>query len=157
MGAMEAARHALKQQLVDAIRMLERAGLLDLGQERLRKSDHVNPLTDHDDLRRVVDECGFRVERITYYTPIVGAFVENVMARMAERFLARRARKTTRDAGEAVRAARGAAQARVRRGGAMYAGLVGLSAVMKLDVLFFGRLKSGPFFALLRKTRAVSA
>ena len=138
-------------------RLLERAGLLDLGQERLRKSDHVNPLADHDDLQRVVDECGFRIERITYYTPIAGAFIENVMARMAERFLARRARKTTGDDSAAVRAARGAAQARVRRGGAMYVALLGLSAVMKLDVLLFGRLKSGPFFALLRKTRAVSA
>ena len=43
----------------------ERLGLLDLGQERLRKSDHVNPLLDHDDLARVAAECGFRIERVT--------------------------------------------------------------------------------------------
>ncbi len=82
-------------------RAFERLGLLDLRQERLRKSDHVNPLADHDDLARVAAESGFRIERITYYTPIVGAFVENVLARMAERFLARRAvRKTSTGAGD---------------------------------------------------------
>ena len=32
-------------------RWCERLGLLDLRQERLRKSDHLNPLADHDDLR----------------------------------------------------------------------------------------------------------
>ena len=35
-------------------RFCERLGLLDLRQERLRKSDHLNPLADHDDLARVV-------------------------------------------------------------------------------------------------------
>jgi SAM-dependent methyltransferase len=137
-------------------RVCERLGLLDLRQERLRKSDHLNPLVDHDDLERVARECGFRIERITYYTPIVGAFVENVLARMGERLLARRAGSgnapTPEEQADALRAARTSAQARVRRGGPTYAALLALSALMKLDVLCFGRLKSGPFFALLRKT-----
>jgi SAM-dependent methyltransferase len=139
--------------------LLERAGLIDLRQERLRKSDHVNPLADHDELRRVADDCGFRVERVTYYTPIIGAFVENILARMAERFLTRRAArslKTTRDtdasAESASRIARASAQARVRKGGLLYVALRALTAVMILDVWMFGRLQSGPFFALLRRT-----
>jgi SAM-dependent methyltransferase len=145
----------------------ERCGLLDLGQERLRKSDHVNPLTDHDDLARVAAECGFTIERITYYTPIVGAFVENVLVRIAEKSLARRAQraqpggrtgtKPKQDvpvSDDARRTARRAAQARVRRGGAIYGALVMLSWAMKFDVLAFGRMRSGPFFALLRKTSA---
>ena len=138
-------------------RLCERMGLLDLRQERLRKSDHLNPLIDHDDLARVVADCGFRVERVTYYTPIIGAFVENVMARMAERWLARRAARTMgpdgqADSADAIRAARTTAQARVRRGGFMYYALAALTAMMRLDVLLFGRFRSGPFFALLRKT-----
>ncbi|HVQ41658.1 MAG TPA: methyltransferase domain-containing protein [Vicinamibacterales bacterium] len=139
-------------------RVLERLGLLDLRQERLRKSDHVNPLADHDDLARVAAESGFRIERITYYTPVVGAFVENVLARMAERFLARRAvRKAPTGAGDeqaGIREARTSAQARVRRRGPLYWGLMTLSTVMKIDVVLFGRVRSGPFFALLRKTGA---
>ena len=139
-------------------RFCEMLGLLDLRQERLRKSDHVNPLADHDDLARVAAECGFRIERITYYTPVVGAFVENVLARMAERFLARRAAKTmaasATDGHAAVRQARTAAQARVSQRGPLYWGLVTLSGLMKVDLLLFGRIRSGPFFALLRKTNA---
>ena len=143
----------------------ERLGLLDLKQERLRKSDHVNPLTDHDDLARAAAECGFQIERITYYTPIVGAFVENVLVRMAEKALARRhaSRPSPSDAtstvtgDQATRAARRDAQARVTRGGFLYGALVMVSWVMKLDIVCFGRIRSGPFFALLRKTRATGS
>ena len=139
---------------------LERLGLLDLRQERLRKSDHLNPLTDHDDLAAVARECGFTIERITYYTPVIGAFVENILSRMAEKAMARRAaagggsgEDTPEKQAAAVREARAAAQARVRRGGFTYTSLVALSTVMKLDVLLLGRFRSGPFFALLRKSR----
>lgn len=134
----------------------ERMGLLDLRQERLRKSDHLNPLADHDDLHRVAAHCGFRVERITYYSPIIGAFMENVVARMVERWLARRAARAlppsaSPDAAASTRAARRAAQAQVRRGGAVYWALRAATALMKVDVWLFGRIRTGPFFALLRK------
>jgi SAM-dependent methyltransferase len=134
---------------------VERLGWLDLKQERLRKSDHLNPIADHDELRRIVAACGFQLERITYYTPVVGALIENVLARMVERWMARRA-ATSLDAADpdgvaAVRAVRTSAQARMRRRGAAYRLLVWTSAIMKIDILLFGRLQSGPFFALLRK------
>ena len=138
--------------------LCERVGLIDLRQERLRKSDHLNPLADHDDLRRVAAACGFEVERVTYYSPIIGAFMENVLARMAEKWLAGRAARALpasdrSDDTASVRAARRSAQARVRRGGVLYWGLHGVTAVMKLDLLAFGSVPSGPFFALLRKPR----
>jgi SAM-dependent methyltransferase len=135
--------------------LLERAGLIDLRQERLRKSDHVNPLADHADLHRVAGDCGFRVERVTYYTPIIGAFVENILARMAERIMTRRAARAldaSARVGSELKIARASAQARVRKRGLLYAALRALTAVMMLDVWLFGRLQSGPFFALLRKT-----
>jgi hypothetical protein len=37
--------------------------------------------------------------------------------------------------------------------GPVYMALQGLSLAMKLDLLLFGRVKSGPFFALLVKNR----
>jgi SAM-dependent methyltransferase len=141
-------------------RGLERIGLVDLRQERLRKSDHLNPIADHAELRRVASECGFRIERITYYTPIVGAVMENILARMTERWLTRRAARRSHgapaDDSESLRAARTSAQARVGRGGWTYRGLLFASSLMKLDVVLFGRVRSGPFFALLRKTPAAS-
>lgn len=136
--------------------LCERVGLIDLRQERLRKSDHLNPIADHDELRRVVAECGFSIERITYYTPVVGAFMENVLARIAERFLTRREARTLtgdRPAQAAVRAARSNAQARIRKGGLTYRLLSGVSTLMRIDLVLFGRVRSGPYFALLRKDK----
>jgi SAM-dependent methyltransferase len=140
-------------------KQLERWDLVDLRQEHLRKSDHLNPLQDVPHLERVVANAGFRIEAIRYYTPIVGGFVENIMMRVAERAMARRAaaRATTKGAGAAeadaaaIREARTAAKQRIAAGGPTYAALRALSFAMKLDLLLFGRIRSGPFFALLVK------
>jgi ubiquinone/menaquinone biosynthesis C-methylase UbiE len=137
-------------------RALERVGLIDMTQERLRKSDHLNPLRDVPHLEAVVDGAGFRLARIRYYTPLVGGFVENILMRMAERVMARRAQRTVAP-GEpdaktaAVREARTTAKARLARGGPMVSILEALTLVMDVDLLLFGHIRSGPFFALLRK------
>lgn len=136
-------------------RLCERIGLIDLRQERLRKSDHLNPIADHDELERLLAAHGFRLERVVYYSPVIGAFVENVLVRMAERWMTRRAATRSGHGGttgdDDVRAARASAQARVGRRGATYRALVAVTGIMKLDVLLFGRVRSGPFFALLRR------
>ena len=147
-------RLALGLRLINRLaRGLEHLGLVDLRHERLRKSDHMNPLHDIPDLERAVGEAGFRIERIRYYTPLIGGFVENIMLRMAERWATRRAARA--EGGDvaapaaAVRAAHRKAQARIARRGPTYALLVVLTWLMKLDVVLFGRVRSGPFFALL--------
>lgn len=139
-------------------RQLERVGLIDMRQERLRKSDHLNPLRDVPELEAVAREAGFRVARIRFYTPIVGGFVENIMMRMAERAMARRAARRLAGTAsatdvdrEAIRHARTSAKQRIAASPTTYAVLRGLSAAMKLDLLLFGRVTSGPFFALLVK------
>ena len=140
---------------------LERLGLIDLRQERLRKADHLNPLADVPDLEQMVASAGFRIARIRYYTPLVGAFVENILMRMAERALGRRAAaRSTAPEGSAApedeaheaRLARTAAKRRLASGGVLYYALEGLTRVMTLDVRVFGRVRSGPFFALLERT-----
>jgi SAM-dependent methyltransferase len=146
-------------------RGLERAGLIDMRQERLRKSDHLNPLADVPELERVAEACGFRIGRITFYTPIVGGFVENILMRMAERVMAKRAARRLAAAGpaadadvdaRAIREARTAAKAQIARSPATYRALQALSVAMKLDLMLFGRITSGPFFALLVKDRPES-
>jgi SAM-dependent methyltransferase len=139
-------------------RQLERLGLIDMRQERLRKSDHLNPLRDVPELEQVARESGFRIARIRFYTPIVGGFVENIVMRMAERAMARRAarrlsgRVSAEDADrEAIREARSAAKQRIASSPTTYGALRILSAAMKLDLILFGRITSGPFFALLVK------
>jgi SAM-dependent methyltransferase len=149
--------------------LMHRVGAVDLTQEHLRKSDHLNPLADIPDLERTVGAAGFRIARIRYYTPLVGGVVENILVRSAEQWMARRAaRRAARsapaaraaaagaaeDAAERAayqRAARTAAKARIARGGLVLLGLKVLTALMKLDVILFGRVRSGPFFALLEK------
>ena len=51
-----------------------------------------------------------------------------------------------------IREARTAAKAQIARSPATYGALRALSLAMKLDLLLFGRVTSGPFFALLEKT-----
>jgi SAM-dependent methyltransferase len=137
---------------------LERWGWIDARHERLRKSDHLNPLRDIPELEQVVRGAGFSIRRIRYYTPIVGGFVENIMMRVAERAMARRAARrleATVAADEvearAIREARSSAKARIASSRPTYFALRGLSWLMKLDLLLFGRIRSGPFFALLVK------
>jgi SAM-dependent methyltransferase len=139
-------------------RLLERAGLIDMRQERLRKSDHLNPLADVPHLERVARETGFRIARITFYTPIVGGFVENILMRMAERAMAKRAARRLAAAApgtdvdtQAIREARSTAKQTIASSQTTYAALRALSFAMKLDVALFGRITSGPFFALLVK------
>jgi SAM-dependent methyltransferase len=139
-------------------RQLDRWGLIDLRQEHLRKSDHLNPLRDIPELEQVARAAGFRIGRIRYYTPIVGGFVENILMRMAERAMARRAAgrlgsgvsPAEADA-RGIREARTSAKERIASSPATYAALRALSFAMKLDLLLFGRIRSGPFFALLVK------
>jgi SAM-dependent methyltransferase len=136
---------------------LERRGLVDLSRERLRKSDHLNPLADIPDLEQVVQAAGFRVARIRYYTPLVGAVVENLLVRMGEHWLATRAAGRAAadgrgiDANDAAREARTSAKARATQSTAVRAALLAVTGIMKLDILLFGRVRSGPFFALLVK------
>ena len=143
-----------------AATQLERWDLIDLRQEHLRKSDHLNPLRDIPHLESVAAETGFRIAKIRFYTPIVGGFVENIMMRMAERAMARRAAKRITASGTtargevdaaAVREARTSAKERIARSPTTYAALRGLSLAMRLDLLLFGKVTSGPFFALLVK------
>jgi SAM-dependent methyltransferase len=144
-------------------RGLERIGLIDMRQERLRKSDHVNPLTDVPDLERVTCGSGFRIERITFYTPIVGGFVENILMRVAERAMTRRAARRLQGTSaspdaeaRAIREVRSAAKEQIARSRTTYALLRALSFAMKLDVALFGHITSGPFFALLIKEKSLS-
>ena len=181
------ARVAVGLRWINALaRRLERAGLIDMRQERLRKSDHLNPLADIPELRRVAADSGFRIKRIRYYTPLVGGFVENVMMRLAEKRLAEGA-KSARGAGgaqgaggagsaqatgaesaagarstegapgapitdeEALKIARAEGKRRVAESGTTRFVLRALTLAMKLDLVLFGRIESGPFFALLER------
>src|SRR4029078_1313819 len=81
---------------------------IDMRQERRRKSDHLNPLADIPELRRVAAETGFRIKRIRYYTPLVGGFAENILMRLAEKRLADGAKRAYAAGAKGAHGANGA-------------------------------------------------
>ena len=131
---------------------LDRIGILDLSKERLRKSDHLNPLATIDDLHDVAAKGGFRIETLRYYTPLVGGLIENLIVPLVEQTLRTisRWRAKSDDAGTA-RETRLSVKRRIATGGPTFVILSWLTRLSMLDIFLFGRVKSGPFFALLRK------
>jgi ubiquinone/menaquinone biosynthesis C-methylase UbiE len=134
---------------------VERLGLADLTIEKLRKTDHLNPLMSRHHLNQVAAAAGFRVERFRYYTPLLSSIAENILVPTAAHAMARRvARSASSSHGvdrEAMRTARVAAKQRIAKRGFAYHALHMLTRVVMLDVALFGRMRSGPFFALLVK------
>ena len=137
---------------------IERRGLSDLTLEKLRKTDHLNPLMSRRHLDEVAAAAGFRVERFRYYTPVFSSMAENIFVPVAAHAMARRmarARPGQEPTGAvdrgAMRKARVTAKQRVARGGVVYRALRLMTRVTMLDVSLLGGLRSGPFFALLVK------
>jgi hypothetical protein len=76
--------------------------------------------------------------------------------RLAEKRLADRAKVSDGAKGplsdeEALKSARAEGKRRVAASGSTRAALGALTLAMKLDLLLFGRIESGPFFALLER------
>jgi ubiquinone/menaquinone biosynthesis C-methylase UbiE len=138
---------------------IERLGFADLTIEKLRKTDHLNPLMSRDHLDKVAADAGFRIQRFRYYTPLFSSIAENIFVPVAAHALARRAARRLPTAGggnrgvdrQAMRSARMQGKQHVAKRGAVYRVLQLMTRVTMLDVTLFGRMKSGPFFALLVK------
>jgi SAM-dependent methyltransferase len=130
--------------------VIERIGLSDLTIEKLRKTDHLNPLVSRRHLDEVAAGAGFRVARFRYYTPVLSSIAENILVPVAAHAMARRAAAggVNRDA---MRTARMQAKNRVGQRGAVYRVLRFMTSLTMLDVTLLGNLRSGPFFALLIK------
>lgn len=129
---------------------IERMGFADLTIEKLRKTDHLNPLMSRRHLDEVAAAAGFRVAKFRYYTPVLSSMAENIFVPVAAHAMARRTAPAGIDR-EAMRAARTRAKQRVGRRGAAYRALRLMTAITMLDVTLLGRMRSGPFFALLVK------
>ena len=132
-------------------RAIERAGLADLTVDRLRPTDHLNPLASRRHLNEVATRAGFRIERFRYYTPILSRIAESVFVPVVAHLFARRKSKAAGVDSAALREARLEAKRALARRGIMYRALQVMTSVVMLDVRLLGRVRSGPFFALLVK------
>jgi SAM-dependent methyltransferase/uncharacterized protein YbaR (Trm112 family) len=150
--AMESSRLARFQRGVNRLaRRLGEAGLIDHEREALRKSDHRNAIRSHEHFERLCAEAGLRVAERRYYNVVLKAVIEDLMLRLYEGARRRAPAGHAHGAGDDVAAA--ALPPAPKPGRAALAVAVALTWLMKLDVVLFGGIRTGPFFGLLRPGR----
>jgi SAM-dependent methyltransferase/uncharacterized protein YbaR (Trm112 family) len=143
--AMESSWLARFQRAVNRLALrLGEAGLVDHEREALRKSDHRNAIRSHEHFEALCAQAGLVVKERRYYNVVFKAVIEDLLLRLYQQ-----ARRGGRSAGTAAPDA-GGAQKPMAPPGRLALG-VGrlLTPLLELDVLLFGRLRTGPFFGLL--------
>lgn len=148
--AMESSRIAGFQRAVNRFaRRLGERGLIDHEREAMRKSDHVNAIRSHEHFEALCAEAGLRVAERRYYNVFFKAVVEDVLLRLFEQWRRRRRGSV----GEVAPDAQAGAHATVGTPPPPSWQLAIASALtwlLKLDVVLFGGVRTGPFFGLLR-------
>jgi SAM-dependent methyltransferase len=146
---------------------LARRGLADPRRDLLRKSDHLKVLEVWEDVEAAVTAAGFEIRRVVYWNGVFQSFLDNVVLRLAERLLVglrggkaaatpvpETAPPAFQDAlGQGALEARSTVRNRLQRGGPLLLVLRAMTALMWLDIVLFGRFRTGPYFVLLRKPK----
>ncbi len=139
-----------------------RKGVYDFEREARRKSDHVKDLETFEDVAAALERAGFRVVEVKFWNTVATSFVEHVLMKLGEAILARgRQQKSTitsseQDATTSAGTEREiVARRRIRRqltpSSPVYWLLMAVTTFMELDVLLWGRLRTGPYFVLAEK------
>jgi len=147
--AMESSRLARFQRLVNRLaRRLGQAGLIDHEREALRKSDHINAIRSHEHLDELCRAAGLEVVERRYYNVVFKAVIEDLLLRLYEQ----RRRSRPARASKVAAHETGPETPRPPAGHGALALVVarGLTFLLKLDVVLFGGIRTGPFFGLLR-------
>jgi ubiquinone/menaquinone biosynthesis C-methylase UbiE/uncharacterized protein YbaR (Trm112 family) len=148
--AMESSRLALFQRAVNRLAArLGRAGLIDHEREALRKSDHRNAIRSHEHFEALCADAGLSVAERRYYNVVFKAVVEDLGLRLFEQWRRRRPSTPPPAPGAAHAAAVPAHGAPGPPSPALLALARGLTWLLKLDVVLFGGVRTGPFFGLL--------
>lgn len=133
---------------------LGRRGIAGDPWDAARKAEHVNPVRTQDDFDALARSNGFEVVRRIYYNPILMTWIEELGLKLARAVLTRvrPARKEAGGgaAGEGVSERERGRRIAARRGLAYGIALVA-SWCLNLDIVLFGAVRAGPFFALLVK------
>ena len=146
------------------VRWLDKRGLVDNAPERERKSDHQNVLRSYEQLDDVLVRAGFRIAGIRYYNVVFKAIFEDLMLPLVEHNFFGGAKKREdrekaphhngdiRDGdihdGD-IHDGHDHVSTKPEVGRWVHAPLLVASQLMKLDVMLFGRVRTGPFFLLL--------
>jgi ubiquinone/menaquinone biosynthesis C-methylase UbiE len=148
--AMESSRLASFQRAVNRLaRRLGQAGLIDHEREAMRKSDHRNAIRSHEHFDELCAGAGLRVAERRYYNVVFKAVVEDLGLRLFEQWKRRGQRTPSTPEGAAHDHDRGAAVGSSAPSPSLLAVARGLTWLLKLDVVLFGGVRTGPFFGLL--------
>ena len=130
------------------VRYLDGKGLVDNAPERERKSDHRNALESYAQLDTMLARTGFEIENIRYYNVFFKSLIEDLMLPLVEHNFYSKGKRGGETEVEGHRHADGSVKPDVGRWAHLPLSLA--SELMKLDVVLFGRVRTGPFFLLLR-------
>jgi hypothetical protein len=139
-----------------------RRGVYDFEREARRKSDHVKDLKTFEDVAAALQRAGFRVVEVRFWNTVFTSFVEHVLMKLGEVILARTRppKQSSRQAQDAPATSAGTereivARRRIRKqltpSSPVYWVLMLLTTLMELDVMLWGRLRTGPYFVLAEK------
>jgi len=169
--AMESSRIASFQRAVNRLaKRLGRAGLIDHEREAMRKSDHKNAIRSHEHFEEMCAAAGLRVAERRYYNVVFKAVVEDLLLRLVEQWRRRQrpsAPHGLSDAPDAAADIADIAHPAHREPGSQLPSTVGapppgrialavalgLTWLLKLDVVLFGGIRTGPFFGRLEPSR----
>ncbi len=134
-------------------RWLGERGLLDDSRDRLRKSDHVKAVETYAQLESVLNECGWRVERVIFWNGLFQSLIENLLVKLGESAIRRlRSRPKTGvpppDQSTGEDALRSTIRTRLNKRGWAYRAMRILTELMWLDLVLFGGWRAGPYFVL---------
>jgi hypothetical protein len=157
--AMESSRLASFQRGVNRLaRRLGRAGLIDHEREAMRKADHRNPLRSHEHFDALCAAAGLGVTERRYYNVVVKAVVEDLLLRVVEQRRRRRGQASTDGNGhEHVHVHVHVGGPGHGHGGPAMPGRFSIAVghvltwLLKLDVVLFGGIRTGPFFARVER------
>ncbi len=132
------------------VRYLDRKGLVDNAPERERKSDHRNALRSYAQLDTILARTGFEIESIRYYNVFFKAILEDLLLPVVEHNFYSKGKREAESPAPGHTHAHTHGSVKPDVGGWAHLPLGLATELMKLDVLVFGRVRTGPFFLLLR-------
>jgi len=133
---------------------LHRAGLVDRTRDHLRKGDHVKAVETTAALEHELAVGGFCLARLWFLNPLIATYVETLAFALVERRLSR-GRGTAVRPMSATNTVTDSVRDNAARQPLVRFLLQVATALLMLDVVFFRRVRTGPFFLLARPSSRV--
>lgn len=148
--AMESSKIASFQRGVNTFaKRLGRMGLVDSDKEAMRKSDHINAIKSHEHFDEIAKSAGLKVQERVYYNVFAKAVIEDLALKILERRNQRTAASAIPSGDSRNKGASGHIVGRPAPSPAARLLARGLTQILMLDVAFFGKVRTGPFFGVL--------